>query len=261
MISKNTIKLIKSLSRKKYREKEGLFLVEGDKMVAEVLKSRHKVKKLIATPEFLLTLKTGTNYTIEITEASWEEIKKASLLKNPQNSIALCKIPENENLPENIGTGIILYLDGIQDPGNLGTIIRMCDWFGIDFIFCSPDTADIYSPKVVQASMGSIFRTKLCHIPARLLFKKESFRNIPVFGAFLNGNNIYTENLPASAILVVGNEGNGIRKEVEPFINKKITIPEFTKNTGNAESLNVAVATGIICAEFNRQLFYASCLK
>ena len=261
MINKNTIKLIKSLSVKKYREKEGLFLVEGDKMVAEALCSGYKVEKLIATPEFLLTLKTDTNYTIEITEVSREEIKKASLLKNPQNSIALCKLPENENLPENIINDLTLYLDGIQDPGNLGTIIRICDWFGIDFIFCSPDTADIYSPKVVQASMGSIFRTKLCYIPAGLFFQKESFRNIPVFGAFLNGNNIYTENLPASAILVVGNEGHGIRKEVEPFINKKIMIPEFTKNNGNAESLNVAVATGIICAEFKRQLFYAPCSK
>lgn len=257
MISKNTIKLIKSLSVKKYREKEGLFLVEGNKMVAETLRSNCKVKKLIATPEFLQTLKTGINYAIEITEASQEEIKKASLLKNPQSSIALCEIPENENLPENIGKGLSLYLDGIQDPGNLGTIIRMCDWFGIDFIFCSPDTADIYSPKVVQASMGSIFRTKLFYIPTTFFFQKESLMNIPVFGAFLNGNNIYTENLPANAILVVGSEGSGIRKEIEPFINKKITIPEFAKSNGNAESLNVAVAAGIICAEFKRQLFFA----
>ena len=257
MISKNTIKLIKSLSVKKYREKEGLFLVEGNKMVTEALFSGYKVKNLIATPEFLLTLKTGVNHAIEIIEASQEEIKKASLLKNPQNSIALCEIPENENLPENISNGLTLYLDGIQDPGNLGTIIRMCNWFGIGFIFCSPDTADIYSPKVVQASMGSIFRTTLCYIPAKQFFQKENFMNIPVFGAFLNGNNIYTENLPANAILVVGNEGNGIRKEVEPFINKKITIPDFTQNNTSAESLNVAMATGIICAEFKRQLFFA----
>ena len=256
MISKNTIKLIKSLSIKKYREKEGLFLIEGNKMVAEALYSSYKVKKLIATPEFLLTLKTNTNYTIDITETSHEEIKKASLLKNPQNSIALCEIPKNEKLPENIH-GLTIYLDGIQDPGNLGTIIRMCDWFGIDFIFCSPDTADIYSPKVVQASMGSIFRTKLHYISDQLFFQNESFKNIPVFGAFLNGNNIYTEKLPENAILVVGNEGNGIRKEIEPLVNKKITIPEFTKNNGNTDSLNVAVATGIICAEFKRQLYFA----
>ena len=255
MINKNTIKLIKSLSVKKHREEESLFLVEGNKMVAEALCSEYKVKKLIATPEFLLTIKTDINYDVEITEASREEIKKASLLKNPQSSIALCEVPENNDLPENINSKLTLYLDGIQDPGNLGTIIRICDWFGIDFIFCSPDTADIYSPKVVQASMGSIFRTKLCYIPAEIFFQKESFRNIPVFGAFINGNNIYTENLPSSAILVVGNEGNGIRKEIEQFVNNKIAIPKFAKNNGNAESLNVAAATGIICSEFKRRVF------
>ena len=253
MLTKNTIKLIKSLSEKKYREKEGLFLVEGNKMVAEALCSDYKVEKLIATPEFLSTFKTNTNYTIEITETTRDEIKKASLLKTPPYSIALCKIPAYENLPENIGSGLSLYLDGIQDPGNVGTIIRMCDWFGIAYIFCSPDTADVYSPKVVQASMGSIFRTLIYKVPAELFFQKENIGNTPVFGAFINGSNIYTENLPENAILVVGNEGNGIRNEVEPFINKKIAIPEFTKNNGNAESLNVAVAAAIICSEFKRR--------
>ncbi|MDR2910608.1 MAG: RNA methyltransferase [Bacteroidales bacterium] len=260
MVSKNIVKLIKSLSLKKYREKEGLFLVEGNKMVTEALCSNYKVAKIIATHEFLLTTKTDTSYAVEIIEASQEEIRKASLLKNPQNSMALCEIPENENIPENINNGLTLYLDGIQDPGNLGTIIRTCDWFNIGFILCSPDTADIYSPKVVQASMGSIFRTKLFYIPAWQVLKKESFKNVHIFGAFPDGNNIYTEYLPENTIMFVGNEGNGIRKEVEPFINKRIMIPCF-KNNGSAESLNVAVAAGIICSEFKRRFSYDSYSK
>lgn len=257
MISKNIIKLIKSLSIKKYREKEGLFLVEGDKTVTEALRSDYKVKKLIATPQFMLTVKTGINYDIEIIETTREEIKKASLLKNPQNSMVLCEIPGSANMPANIDNGPTLYLDGIQDPGNLGTIIRTCDWFNIGVIFCSPDTADIYSPKVVQASMGSVFRTKLCYVRAEQVLNRENNGGFHVFGAFASGSNIYTEHLPGNVIMVIGSEGRGIRREVEPFISKKITIPGF-KNGSNAESLNAAVAAGIICSEFKRRLFNVS---
>ncbi len=254
MVSRNIIKLIKSLSLKKYREREGLFLVEGNKMVAEALRSNYKVKKIIATHEFLLSTNTDTSSAIDIIEASQEEIRKASLLKNPQNSMALCEIPDHGDLPETINNGFTLYLDGIQDPGNLGTIIRTCDWFNIGFILCSPDTVDIYSPKVVQASMGSIFRTQLFYVPAWQVLDRERFRNIHIFGAFPEGNNIYTEHLPENTIMVIGNEGNGIHSDVEPFIEKKVMIPGF-KNSGHAESLNVAVATGIICSEFKRRYY------
>jgi RNA methyltransferase, TrmH family len=261
MISKNTVKLIKSLSIKKYREKEGLFLIEGDKMVTEVLRSGYKIRKIIGTPEFLSTLNTNANNFTELIEATPVEIKNASFLKNPQNSMALCQIPENNTLPAQFSGDLTLYLDGVQDPGNLGTIIRLSDWFGIENIFCSPDTADGYNPKVVQASMGSLFRTNLWYVSIETLLKNYEIEKMQVFGAFLEGNIIYTETLPEKALLVIGNEGNGIRKEVEPFISRKIMIPGFAKESGKAESLNVAVATGIICAEFKRQNHYRSYSK
>ncbi len=256
MISKNTQKLIKSLSVKKYREKEGLFLVEGDKMVLEVLQSHFVVNKLIGTNAFLSANKNKLRKASEIIEATQDEIKSTSLLKNPQNCLAVCEISATRDLPQKQNGNLTLYLDGIQDPGNLGTIIRLSDWFGIEDIFCSNDTADVFNPKVVQASMGSIFRTNLWYTSLEELVKKEGFKGIPILGAFLEGKNIFTEKLPEQAILVVGNEGNGIRPITESIVSKKIMIPGFTKNEGKTESLNVSVATGIICAEFKRQLYF-----
>ena len=236
MISKNTVKLIHSLSQKKYRKKENLFLVEGDKNVLDTLRSKIKVSHLFATQTFLSENKPGVNNAAEITEADSTEIKKASLQKKPQNCIALCEIPDPNKF-----------------PGNLGTILRICDWFGIEYIFCSPDTADIYNPKVVQASMGSICRTNVIYAGFENVAGLARVSKAKITGAFLDGENIFTGNIPAKAILVVGNEGNGIRKKVENGIDKKIMIPHFTNEGNKAESLNVAVATGIICAEFKRQ--------
>jgi len=256
MISKNTQKLIKSLSVKKYRIKEGLFLVEGDKMVLEVLQSNFVVNKLIGTSAFLSANENKLSKASEIIEATQEEIKSTSLLKNPQNCMAVCKIRATHDFPKKMNGDLTLYLDGIQDPGNLGTIIRLSDWFGIEDIFCSSDTADVFNPKVVQASMGSIFRTNVWYTSLEELVKEEGFSEIPVLGAFLNGQNIFSEKLPKQAILVVGNEGSGIRPSTESFVGKKIMIPGFTKSEGKTESLNVSVATGIICAEFRRQLYF-----
>ena len=253
MISKNTVKLIHSLSQKKYRKKENLFLVEGDKNVLDALRSKIKVSHLFATQTFLSENKPGVNNAAEITEADSTEIKKASLQKKPQNCIALCEIPDPNKFPGELEKNLSLYLDGIQDPGNLGTILRICDWFGIEYIFCSPDTADIYNPKVVQASMGSICRTNVIYAGFENVAGLARVSKAKITGAFLDGENIFTGNIPAKAILVVGNEGNGIRKKVENGIDKKIMIPHFTNEGNKAESLNVAVATGIICAEFKRQ--------
>lgn len=253
MISKNTIKRIHSLSHKKYRKKENLFLVEGDKNVVDLLGSEIKVLQLFATQTFLSENKAEAASAEEVSEVSFSEIKKASLQKNPQNSIALCKIPDQNNIPEKLEKNLSLYLDGIQDPGNLGTILRTGDWFGVEYIFCSTDTADIYNPKVVQASMGSICRTNVVYLPFEKLKRLADVSNAQIMGAFLDGVSIFEEDFQNKNILVLGNEGNGIRKDIESFIDNKIMIPHFSKNTNKAESLNVAIATGIICAELRRQ--------
>jgi len=261
MISKNTIKLIKSLAIKKIRAKENLFLVEGDKIVAEVLESKFQVEKLYATGTFIVKNKSKTKNAKNVTEVSSEDIKQVSLMKNPQNSIALCALPAEKELPERIDSNLSIYLDDIQDPGNLGTIIRICDWFGIELLFCSPKTADLFNPKVIQASMGSFCRVEVHYTSFEPVAALVDKLGIPVFGAFLNGKNIYEQKLPPRALLVMGNEGNGISAGIENKIERKIKIPEFNKITKSAESLNVSIATGIICSEFKRQTLFSSYSK
>lgn len=254
MIGKSTIKLIKSLALKKYRTKEGLFLVEGDKLVSEVIHSQLTIKELIITPHFPEQLKGEFKNIEKISEVDSATLKKASLLKSPQNSIAICCIPKKLELPTKLDNSLSVYLDGIQDPGNLGTIVRICDWFGIDSIFASTDTVDFYNPKVIQASMGSFNRIKYNECSFHEIHEIAKESETPIFGAFMNGKNIYTEDLPKSALLVMGNEGNGIRKEVEELVDNQISIPNLSTNTTKAESLNVSVATAIICSEFKRAL-------
>ncbi len=253
MISKNTIKLIHSLSQKKYRKKENLFLVEGDKNILDVLCSEIKVLQLFATTNFLRKNNNEIKNAAKIIEVDFNEIRKASLQKSPQNSIALCEIPAPNKIPEKLEKNLSLYLDGIQDPGNLGTILRISDWFGVEYIFCSPDTADIYNPKVVQSSMGSICHTNVIYTNFENIIHIAKVSHAQITGAFLNGENIYKEQLPKKTLLVIGNEGNGIREEIEFGVEKKIMIPHYTTEENKAESLNVAIATGIICAEFQRQ--------
>lgn len=255
MISKSTIKLIKSLAQKKIRVKENLFFVEGDKNVSEVLKSDFTVEKLFATNSFLLDNKQYITKAQLIIEVNHAEIKKASILKNPQNSLAICSLPILKKLPEKLNNNVSLFLDEIQDPGNLGTIIRICDWFGIEYLFSSPNTVDFYNPKVIQASMGSFSRVQFWNASFNAVAKIAQNSQTQIFGAFLDGQNIYNENLPQKALLVVGNEGNGIGDEIKNKIDKKIKIPEFTFNKNGAESLNVSVATAIICSEFKRKIF------
>lgn len=257
MVSKNTIKLIKSLAQKKFRLREKMFLVEGDKNVNEVLNSEIKIEKLFATDTFLLEHNKASKNIELVVAVSKKDIEQASLLKSPQNSIALCHLPESKTLPEKIDDDLCIYLDDIQDPGNLGTIIRICDWFGIKHLFCSLKTADVYNPKVVQASMGSFCRVKAFYNPFDEIASIAKNQEIPIIGAFLEGNNIYEQQLPQKAILVMGNEGKGISTTIEKSITQKIKIPEFNKNPNSAESLNVSVATAIICSEFNRQKYFS----
>jgi RNA methyltransferase, TrmH family len=254
MIGKNKLKLIKSLAQKKYRLKEQSFLAEGDKIVLEVLESDNKVKELFATPDFISENKKYLHNAAQVIESTSAEIKKASFLQQPQSCLAICQLPLQPQLPSNI-KGIFLFLDGIQDPGNLGTIIRTCDWFGMNFLFCSPDTADVFNPKVIQASMGSFTRVKTIYTPFDALLVYLQKTKIPVYGTFLEGKNIYTENLPDKALIILGNEGRGIRKEVADKISFPLNIPSFSQAEKKAESLNVAVTAAIICNEFARKKF------
>jgi len=255
MIGKSTIKLIKSLALKKFRIKENLFLVEGDKIVSEVLDSDYLVEKLFATNSYLISNKEKCKKAKLCVKVSHHDIKKASHLKNPQNCLALCAIPAKSDHPNSLGNNLSIYLDDIQDPGNLGTIIRICDWFDVEYLFLSPKTVDFHNPKVIQASMGSFCRIKILTIEFEKLADFTAETDIPIYGAFLEGRNIYREALPHRAILVMGNEGNGIQKDVEKEIDVKIKIPEVSQKSNRAESLNVSVATAIICSEFKRQLF------
>jgi len=251
-MNKNTIKLIKSLALKKNRIKENLFVAEGDKIVSEVLTSDIKIEKLFATNSFLASRKPDLRNTCEVIEVTQNDIDRASLLKNPQNCLALCRPPTDSGLPGELDN-LSVYLDGIQDPGNLGTILRICDWFGLFQLFCSTDTVDVFNPKVIQASMGSFSRVKVWKSSFTEIAEIADKSNTRILGAYLDGENIYTEKLPRKALIVMGNEGNGIRPELENKIEERIKIPSLSKNSNRAESLNVSVATAIICSEFMRQ--------
>jgi RNA methyltransferase, TrmH family len=252
MISRIKIKQIKSLAHKKFRQQEHLFVVEGNKIILEVLNSSYEVKELYATGSFISENKTPVSRAGKVIEAGYEEIKKASLLKHPQSCLALCVLPSGPHLPQKL-SDVSFYLEGIQDPGNLGTIIRLCDWFGIENLFCSPDTADLYNPKVIQSSMGSFCHVQSYYIDFEEIAKLAAQSEVPIFGTFADGKNLYKYNLPANALFVLGNEGKGIREHVVSNIGIKLGIPSFQRNKSGVESLNVAVAAGIISSEFRRQ--------
>jgi TrmH family RNA methyltransferase len=239
-ISKNQLKLITSLSQKKYRQKHRLFIAEGTKVVNELLNSSFKIEILFCANDFKMAISED-----KITRISEVELKKISTLKSPNKVLGIFKIPE-EKLLENIG--LILALDAINDPGNLGTIIRLCDWFGISQLICSKDTVDCYNQKVVQASMGSLSRISIHYTD---LDNYLSATNLPTFIADMDGENVYKTVLPKEGILIMGNEANGVSEEVKKQIQRKISIPRFGK-TQETESLNVATAAAILLSEFKR---------
>ncbi|MDR5589557.1 RNA methyltransferase [Christiangramia sp. SM2212] len=243
MLSKSQIKLIKSLSQKKFRNKHGLFVVEGIKGVNEFLNSDFELVSLFSTKDDS-QLKAESYQTV--TE---NELKKISFLTSAQKFLGVFKIPKSERFEI---SGLTLALDGIRDPGNLGTIIRLCDWFGIKSLICSKDTVDCFNPKVVQASMGSMTRVVISYIDLENYLNEN--QNVPVFGTLLEGENIYSEKLPEQAIIVMGNEANGISEEIQKLITRKITIPQFGE-IQKTESLNVATATSIVLSEFKRSTF------
>ncbi|RCH54059.1 RNA methyltransferase [Mucilaginibacter hurinus] len=248
MLSKSQINLFKSLQHKKFRTEHGLFLVEGRKSINEFINSAYQVDTVYQTyttdPKLL-----NLSHKINSQQISLNDLEKISGLKTPQDAVALVKIPVWPALSTDIlKKSFSILLDAVQDPGNLGTIIRTADWFGIGNIICSEDTVDVYNPKVVQATMGSLARVKVHYVNIEAFLRNNT---LPVYGALLNGQSIYNTNFGTEGLIVMGNEGNGVRPAVEKLITKAITIPR----AGQAESLNVGIATAIFCSEIKRNTF------
>lgn len=248
-ISKNKIKFIRSLEQKKVRREERVFLAEGPKLTADLL-GHFRCRYLAATDDWLAS--HNSIEADEIDTATIDEIARASLLKTPQDVIAIFDQREEKTEITVIEKQLCLALDDVQDPGNLGTIIRIADWFGIEHIFCSTNTVDVYSPKVVQATMGALSRVHLHYVSLTELIGKLN-KNVPIYGTLLDGTNIYTQELSTTGLIVMGNEGNGITAEVRQLINRKLYIPNYPEGRDTSESLNVAIATAVTCAEFRRR--------
>ncbi|TSE07488.1 MULTISPECIES: TrmH family RNA methyltransferase [Aquimarina] len=242
MVSKNQKKLIKSLYQKKYRKQHGLFVAEGKKVIKELLEAGMKLHSLFTLDPNIFDIPTSCEY-----EINKEELKQISFLTTPQVALAIFYIPETKKVTLD---HLILALDDVRDPGNLGTIIRLCDWFGIKDLICSDQTVDCYNPKVIQATMGSITRVNISYVDLKE-FLTDKVGVLKVFGTFMDGNSIYAEELPEQAIVIMGNEANGISKDVQDIIEHQITIPQFGASK-ETESLNVATATAIVLNEFRR---------
>lgn len=254
VISKNTIKLLKALDKKKHRINQGEFVAEGPKVVGDLLKTM-RPKRIFACEKWYSShIDIDCDEFMSVTEA---ELSRLSFLQHPQDVIATFPLPCTETGLEysidKINSQLCLALDGVQDPGNLGTIIRIADWFGVDTIFCSPDSADAYNPKVVQATMGSISRVKVFYTDLVQIITRLP-KETDVYGTFLNGKNIYESQLSSCGLIVMGNEGNGISKDIESTISRRLFIPPFPKDHPTAESLNVAIATALCLAEFRRRV-------
>ncbi len=255
MLSKNQIKFLNALKQKKFREEQGLFMAEGYKIISELLASSIKVNQVYGIEEAIDQLKKQDQ--TEFIPIKTAELERISSLITPNEMLAVCEIPDHQLHYQALNNKLTLVLDTIQDPGNLGTMIRIADWFGIETILCSEQSADAFNPKVIQSTMGSISRVKIHYLDLQkwLLLNQQELK-LPVYGALLKGENIYSLQLPAAAFIVIGNESKGIAPELIPFITNRITIPSFShfkSIEGETESLNAAVATAIICSEFRRK--------
>lgn len=248
MLSKAKIKQIRSLEHKKFRNEYHSFLAEGNKLVADMLPF-FDCELLVAKPSWMAT--QGDLSVKELIVAQDGDIEKASLLKSPQDVLAVFRQPtytlEDVDATENL----VLALDGVQDPGNLGTIIRLADWFGIRHIVCSPDTADVFNPKVVQATMGALARVQLHYTDLADFLQTQA--GVPVYGTHLDGENLYEKALSTTGIIIMGSEGNGIRPQIATFVQERLYIPNYPVGQATSESLNVAIATAIVCSEFRRR--------
>ena len=237
MLSKNQVKLIQKLHHKKYRNELNLFIVEGKKSINEFLQAGYTPQLLIATEAFTTNVPQHL-----ITPVSKDELRKVSALQNPDEGLAVFEQPKHKGI---LQEGVIVALDNVQDPGNLGTIIRLCDWFGVETLLCNTQTVDCYNPKVVQASMGSLTRVAVHYLDLAAFLTTTA---LPVYTMDLEGENLYTATFPKDCILILGNEANGISSEVRALSNEVITIPHFSKHQ-RTESLNVAMAGAIILSE------------
>lgn len=242
MITTAQIKFIRSLCEKKIRQENNLFVAEGSKLINDLLQSSLSIKNIYALPEANIS-----SPRVELVSA--KDMSRMSNLKTAPDAIATIQMPEQS--PLSFG-GLSIMLDNVQDPGNIGTIIRIADWFGIKRIICSENCADCFAPKVIQATMGSVSRVEVYYTDLKQALDKAIDLKIPVFGTFLDGQNIYNSSLPSEGIIVMGNEGRGISEPIAAKITNKLLIPAFDQNADHCESLNVAVATAIICSEFRR---------
>ena len=249
MLSKALQKRIASLENKKQRRESGLFVAEGSKTVLDLIAAGIVPEKVIATVNWLA--ENRLNAGIEVIEVELEEMKRISFQQTPQGVMGIFRQPQYDTDTTIPQRELCLALDNVQDPGNLGTIIRIADWFGIENIFCSTGTADIYNPKTIQATMGAIGRVKVHYVdlPEMLASLKGK---LPIYGTFLDGEVVYTKKLEKHGVIVMGNEGNGIGDECSRHITEKLLIPSYPEGRATSESLNVSVATAIICNEFRR---------
>ena len=255
MLSKSKIKLIRSLEQKKYRAQHGLFVVEGDKTVREILGSSLTAECLLAKAEWLNQIPADLlTKAHEIIEVDDKELSQISFLKTPNQAMSLVCIPKYPLDPAELTGELSLFLDRVRDPGNLGTMIRLADWFGIRHVLCGPECADPFNPKTVQSTMGAIIRVKTHQADVDFFRQlKTCDPNIPVYGTFLAGENLYNTPLSSKGIIVMGNESQGISDEVAQYVNRRLLIPSYPPGESGSESLNVATAAAIVCAEFRRR--------
>jgi TrmH family RNA methyltransferase len=252
MLSKNKIKHIRSLELKKFRDEYGVFVAEGNKLVEDML-GVFECQCLIANSNWITS---HTEVQAEEIIADDEgELSKVSFLKTPKDVVAIFRKKTYTIADVHPDSNLTLCLDGIQNPGNMGTIVRLASWFGIRDVVCSLDTADIYSPKAMQATMGAMADVRVHYTELESWLAVQRSADVPIYGTFLNGENIYTTELTAYGVLVMGNEGNGIRPEVENHLSRRLHIPSYSHGTASAESLNVAIAAALSCSEFRRRQY------
>ena len=244
MITRADIQLVRSLADKRARTETGLFVAEGAKLVGEIAESSLRVRHIYSSREF-------AHPAFE--PASAKELERLSLLKTPSDTVAVVEIPHHRFDLAEAERGLVLAMDEVQNPGNMGTIIRLADWFGISDIICTPNSADCFNPKVVQATMGAILRVRVHYLDLAATLSEARKRGIEVYGTFLEGENIYRSTLKHSGIIVMGNEGRGVSKEVAATVSHKLLIPPYPVDRHGSESLNVAIATSIVCSEFRRR--------
>jgi len=251
MLSKAKIKHIRSLEIKKFRNEHQSFVAEGNKLVEDML-GAFDCELLIAKSSWMAT--QGNIPAKELLVAEDEDIRKISFLKSPQDVLAVFKLPTNSIEEVKPASTLTLMLDGIQDPGNLGTIIRLADWFGIEHIVCSLDTADAFNPKTVQATMGALARVHIHYTDLAVFLHEQKGGGFPIYGTFPDGENFYSKELSENGVIIMGSEGSGIRSQILPYINHRLCIPNYPQGKETSESLNVAIATALICGEFRRRI-------